>query len=55
MFREVLDLFNEHEDIREVLPLVLNSIIDDILFEKYKYEEEDKIRFLSNHLNKKFF
>lgn len=30
--------------------MILNTIIDDIIFMKFQYEEEDKIKFLSNAL-----
>lgn len=31
---------------RSALPAVLNCVIDDIIYDKYKYEEEDKIKFM---------
>ncbi|CAD8043891.1 unnamed protein product [Paramecium primaurelia] len=47
-FSSVMKLFNSQQDSNniEIMPILLNSLIDDIIYQKFGYEEEDKIRFM---------
>ncbi|CAK72436.1 unnamed protein product (macronuclear) [Paramecium tetraurelia] len=52
-FGQILDLFNDMEDVQDAKPILLNTLIDDVIFEKYGYEEEDKINFMKKFHNDK--
>ncbi|XP_001347273.1 hypothetical protein (macronuclear) [Paramecium tetraurelia strain d4-2] len=47
-FNSVMKIFHSQEDgdNKEIMAILLNSLIDDIIYQKYGYEEEDKIRFM---------
>ncbi|CAD8051672.1 unnamed protein product [Paramecium sonneborni] len=47
-FSTVIKVFNNRQsnDNSAILPILLNSLIDDIIYQKFGYEEEDKIRFM---------